>query len=232
MQSSSEVPTGSTVVSGLRTRADDRDVFVCHRLAVHSAGHIDDRLDVVHQAIHGQGNSAWWDPPPRNFVDQDVLIARRIDILIDEKVVPQRCGPRAELFSHVRVLLLHRNRHLPRSGQLLHDLQSSQHLVGLAEHGLAILLQQRFAFGAVGDDVIHAGFQLPVGGKPRPSSADNSGLAHASQDRLILVTHGSGPHGPGVRLGRAGGTGAWQLPGRRAAGTCREIAATVLAAVL
>jgi hypothetical protein len=92
----------------------------------------------------------------------------------------------------------------------------SPHPVGIAEHGLAILLQQRFAF-ARWRCYDHAGFQLPV--KPARRRG-NAGMAYASQDRLVLVTHRSEPmdlmccggtHGnDAAQLSAAGTAGSWR----------------------
>ena len=73
-----------------------------------------------------------------------------------------------------------------RARDFLHDRQAGEHFLAILPHRFAIFREQRFAFGAVGDDVLDLGIELLVGGKTRSAGADDAGRSNPIQHLLTI----------------------------------------------
>ena len=168
----------------------DGHVLVDHGAAFRRAGHVDDGLDVVDEAPDVHGNSAWRDLTSGNFVDQAVLVPGGVHILVDKRAKAARGQLVAEIVDQVGVLAFDRDRNLCCSRQLPHQIQTAKKGVGVVPHRRAVFLQQRLAFGPVGDDVLHAGFELLVRRESSPPCTNDTRVAYLLDQLLSIYGHG------------------------------------------
>ena len=131
-----------------------------------------------------QRQTAGWDLPASDFVHQHVLVPRRVHILVDKELAADLLRIVAHGVEQILVLALHGDCDLRSTGQLLHPGQTAKERPLVPPHGFAILLQQRFAFRAVGDDVRNVRFQLLVGGKARTPGTHDTRVANRFQQLL------------------------------------------------
>jgi hypothetical protein len=106
-------------------------------------------------------------------VYQDELVAGRVGVGQREDA---NAGPclRGQGREDVRVLFLDPDHALGSARPFHGHSQAPQHGAGLVVHEFLVLVQQRFALGAVDDDQWHLGAELDCGREPRAAGADDA----------------------------------------------------------
>ena len=183
------VPIGTC--SRLRTchLAGDRDHAPGHRVPVHGPAHGIKRADVGHHGPHIKGQAERRDGAAEQFVHQDVLVARRVEV-VQFGQLDAGPGDRAREHRGDRgVFALDRDDAADSAHGRHHGLERPDDLGRVAGHDVLVRVEQRLAFAAVGDDGFDRGVVLDVGRKPGPAFADHPGIAYRPDQALFVHSH-------------------------------------------
>ena len=160
---------------GLADGAGDGERLVRDRPALGGGGDVDERLDIAHDRADLQRNAARRDEPAGGLVHKVIFIAG--GIIVAEQMHPHGGAPAGSLDGGDCVLVLRLDAHdagaradgLHGEPHALHDLR------GLMLHHDGVLVQERLALGAVGDDRVRLGRQLDMRGKSAAARAHHPG---------------------------------------------------------
>ena len=172
-------------------RTAHREKFPRHRPPLLRLVDVVQRLHVIHYATHLQGDARRRNQPPGRRVDQFVLIARRIKIAQHDKLDPAPAIVVLESFQRLRVLGLDAELAGFRSHGVHHRRHAGQNFRREMLHQLGVFVNQRLAFGAVGDHEFHLRLRFDIRREAGPAGAHHAQFAqllaeHTLEDSKLL----------------------------------------------
>ena len=146
------------------------------RLAIVGAGNVHERFYVVDHRADRDGNPSGRNQFARDVVNQIIFVAG--GIIIAEQLDPDVRALAGGLHGGDGVFLfgLHANDTVLRADGFHRELDAAHHVGSTFFHRHGVLVQERFAFCAVGDDHFRLGAEFDVRGKTAAARADDAGL--------------------------------------------------------
>ena len=158
-------------------RAGNGEHLVRERLAVVGGGDVHKRLDVVHDHADRDGNAAGRNQFAGDVIDQIVFVARRI-IIAQQLHAHIRAFGRRRCTASTACFFLPLTPMTPSRAPTasMASCMPRTSSAALSLHDDRVLVQQRFAFRAVGDDGFRLGVELDVRRKTAAARAHHAGL--------------------------------------------------------
>ena len=155
------------------------------RMALERRVDVVERLDILHNAAHIDGQTAFRYHAAHHVVDQHLLIAGGIEVAqLGDGDVAAAGQVLLQVGDDILVLALDPQNTPLRAGRFHGRPQAGDYLRRVMDEELLVHMGQRFALRAIGDDHLGAGLELDVGGKARPASPGHARRLHSLNDCL------------------------------------------------
>ena len=174
-------PEGLGLVDG----AADGEEFFSDGSAASGEVHVVEGLDVVDDATDLERDAGRRDEASGGGVDQLVLIAGGVEVAEHDEFDAAGLPMSLQGFEGFGVFGLDAEFAGFGSGGVHHGVHAGEDAFGKMLHQLGILVDQRLAFGAVGDEELDAGLRLDVGREAGPSGAHHAAFAQAVAEHKL-----------------------------------------------
>ena len=167
------------------------------RLAFVRGGNVHERFDIVDDHADIDGNAAGRNQFAGDVVNQIVFVARRI-IIAEQLDADVRAFARGgDGFDGVLLFAFDADDAFVRADGFHGELHSAHQFGGAFFHDDGVLVQERFAFRAVGDDGFSLGVEFDVRGESAAARADDAGQSDFfCQDSFLNFILGRVRHCP------------------------------------